>query len=78
LDIIQYLGLCLFNPSKETILSGKQIGIETQTGIINSLLVDQEKQILWVATRNGLLKYQIGLGKVVLVKKFIHEKISTP
>ncbi|MDI9859384.1 hybrid sensor histidine kinase/response regulator transcription factor [Flectobacillus roseus] len=67
-------GLCLFNSKDGSILSGKQIGIDTPTGIINNLLVDQEKQILWVATRNGLLKYQIGLGKVVLVKRFLHEK----
>lgn len=67
-------GLCLFNPKNESILSGKQIGIRTPTGIINNLLVDKENQILWVATRSGLLKYKIELGRVVLLKKFIHEK----
>lgn len=67
-------GLCLFDPKNESVLSEKQIGIETPTGIINNLLVDEEKQILWVATRSGLLKYKIGLGKVVLLKKYTHEK----
>lgn len=68
------LGLCLFSPNDGNLKYGKKIGNLMPKVTIHNLLFDSKNQTLWLASKEGLLKFKVGRGNLTFLKKFSHEE----
>lgn len=68
------VGICLFNPNDESIKPFLPLKPSIQPQEVTFFFYDSSKHLLWVASKQGLYKYQIQQGGIRFLHRFTHQE----
>lgn len=71
---IPSVGICLFNPNDESIKPFFPVKTSIQPQEVTFFFYDSSKHLLWVASKQGLYKYQIQQGGIRFLHRFTHQE----